>query len=213
MKSDLIEEMRRCRLVAIARHVPENRICGCAEAVLNAGIDFLEITFDPSDPDTVSDVSGKVETVRNHFPMLHVGCGTVLNSAFAAAAGNSGAAFAVAPNTKADVIAEAHRLGMIAIPGAYTPCEIANAYDMGADVVKIFPVLPGCHGYVSNVMSPLSHIPFMVTGGINAQTIHDMLATGAVAVAAGVTILRTDLVAAGDWRGITALAKQMLENI
>ena len=62
-------------------------------------------------------------------------------------------------------------------------------------------------------MSPLSHIPFLVTGGVNPETIHAMLATGAVAVAAGASVVPADAVAADDYGKITELARRHLERI
>ena len=209
----VFEELAIARFIAIARRVPIDRIVPCAEAVADAGVTFLEITFDPSDPGTLADTAAKVRAVRRALPKMHVGCGTVLNVEMADTAAGAGAEYLVAPNTKQAVIGRAHKHGLPMIPGAYTPTEIADAYDMGADLVKIFPVPPGAESYVKNVMSPLSHIPFIVTGGINPDTIHSMLATGAAAVAAGASILRADLVAAGNYAEITALARKHLENM
>ena len=207
------EDLKLARFIAIARRVPLARIVPCAEAVARAGVTFLEITFDPSDPETLADTAAKVRAVRGALPERHVGCGTVLNVDMADAAADAGAEYLVAPNTKQAVIERAHEHKLPMIPGAYTPTEIAEAYDMGADLVKIFPVPPGAESYVKNVMSPLSHIPFIVTGGVNPQTIRAMLGTGAVAVAAGATILRPDLVATGDYAAMTDLARQHLENM
>ena len=207
------EALKAARFIAIARRVPLEKIVPCAEAVAKAGVTFLEITFDPSDADTLADTAAKVRAVREALPRMRVGCGTVLNVEMADAAAEAGAEYLVAPNTKPAVIERAHVHKLPMIPGAYTPTEIADAYDMGADLVKIFPVPPGAESSVKNVMSPLSHIPFIVTGGVNPQTIRAMLATGAVAVAAGATILRPDLVAAGDYAVMTDLARQHLENM
>ncbi len=207
------EALKAARFIAIARRVPRDRIVPCAEAMAKAGVTFLEITFDPSDPETLADTAAKVRAVRAALPRMRVGCGTVLNVDMADAAADAGAEYLVSPNTRQSVIERAHAHKLPMIPGAYTPTEIADAYDMGADLVKIFPVPPGAESYVKNVMSPLSHIPFIVTGGVNPQTIRSMLDTGAVAVAAGATILRPDLVAAGDYAAMTDLARQHLENM
>ena len=209
----LFDELAAARFIAIARRVPADRIVKCARAVAEAGVTFLEITFDPSDAGTLADTAAKVRAVREALPKMHVGCGTVLNVDMADAAAAAGAEYLVAPNTKPAAIERAHVHKLPMIPGAYTPTEIADAYDMGADLVKIFPVPPGAESYVRNVMSPLSHIPFIVTGGVNPQTIRAMLDTGAVAVAAGATILRPDLVAAGNYAAMTDLARQHLENM
>lgn len=209
---NLLNELAQTRFIVIARHVPQGKIVSAAEAVAKAGVNFLEITFDPSDPETLEDTAQKVILVKKSLPGMHVGVGTVLTTAMVEAAAKAGAEYCIAPNTKKEVIDRAHALGMAAFPGAYTPCEIVNAYDWGADAVKIFPVQPGEEKYVKNVMTPLSHIPFMVTGGVTADTIHAMLGTGAVAVAAGASVLSADLLEKDDFNGITALARLCMER-
>ena len=102
---------------------------------------------------------------------------------------------------------------MLSIPGAYTPTEIVQAWKLGADVIKIFPILPDGEGYLKNVISPLSHIPFMVTGGINPDTIEKFLATGPVAVAAGASIVTRELVEKGDFDTIRENARRHTEKI
>ncbi len=123
----------------------------------------------------------------------------LINDEYARAAFEAGAKFIVSPCTKESVIRYTKEMGMISIPGAYTPTEIVNAYDLGADIVKVFPVASGEVGYLKNVMSPLSHIPFIPTGGINPDTIKEFMATGAIAVAAGATVVTKDLVEKGDF--------------
>ena len=209
----LLDKLASARFIAIARRVPLDKITACASAVAEAGVSFLEITFDPSDADTLRDTAAKMQAVRKEIPGLCLGCGTVLTVEMAEAAADAGAEFLVAPNTKPSVIDAAHRHGVPMVPGAFTPTEIAAAYAAGADLVKIFPIAPGQEAYVKNVMSPLSHIPFILTGGVNPDTIHSMLATGAVAVAAGATILRPDLVASGNYAEIRTLARKHLENM
>lgn len=102
---------------------------------------------------------------------------------------------------------------MLAIPGAYTPSEIVKAYKLGADMVKIFPVLPHQIDYVKVVSSPLSHIAFMVTGGVNQDTAADFLNAGAVAVAAGASIIKPELVSQKNWNEISRLAEAHVMTI
>ena len=129
------------------------------------------------------------------------------------AAWEAGAEFIVAPNTNPRVVAFAKEKGMLAIPEAYTPTEIMNARELGADVVKIFPILPNAEAYLKNVISPLSHIPVMITGGINPDTIEKFLATGAAAVAAGATIVTRELVEKGDYDTIRENARRHTQKI
>ena len=111
------------------------------------------------------------------------------------------------------VIAFTKEKGLLSIPGAYTPTEIMRAYQLGADVVKIFPILPDGEAYLKNVVSPLSHIPFMVTGGINPNTVEKFLAIGATALAAGVTIVTPELADSGDFDTIRENARRHTEKI
>lgn len=208
-----MEIFRKERFAVIARRIPEKALVPAAEALFSAGVKVLELTFDPSDPETLRNTGRMLSAVRNALPEMAVGCGTVLNTGMLKAAADAGAEFAVSPVTDAKVIEAAHRAGIAAIPGAYTPNEVMTAYEAGADLVKIFPVLPGEENYVKVIMSPLSHIPFIVTGGVTPDTIGAMLGTGAVAVAAGASILRGDLAEAGDFAAIAELARKHLEVI
>ena len=108
----LFDELKSARFIAIARRVPADRIVKCARAVAEAGVTFLEITFDPSDPDTLSDTAAKLTAVRRELPDLHLGCGTVLSVEMADAAARAGAEFLVAPNTNKKVIDRAHEHGI-----------------------------------------------------------------------------------------------------
>ena len=93
------------------------------------------------------------------------------------------------------------------MPGAYTPTEIMNAYNMGADIVKIFPIAPDQIGYLKNVLSPLSHIPFVPTGGVNPDTIKPFMEMGAVAVGAGLSVYTNEMLEKGEYDKITKNAK------
>ena len=198
-----MELLKKHRFVGIFRHIPPQYALEAAKAMYDGGIRIFEITFDPSQNTTTQQTCSIIHQLREHFGSdVSVGAGTVLTVATAEAAFNAGAEFIVAPCTNADVIRYTKEKGMLSIPGAYTPTEIMTAYELGADVVKIFPILPDGEAYLKNVISPLSHIPFMITGGINPNTIEKFLATGPVAVAAGATIVTKELVEKGDFETI-----------
>ncbi|NMA21412.1 MAG: bifunctional 4-hydroxy-2-oxoglutarate aldolase/2-dehydro-3-deoxy-phosphogluconate aldolase [Lentisphaerae bacterium] len=209
---NLLEFIRQEKFIVIARQIPEDRILHCAEAAVRADVKLLEVTFDPSDPETLEKTPRMLNSLRSRFEgVLRLGAGTVLNTEAVRAACQAGAEYLLSPNTDEKVVALARELGMLPIPGAYTPCEIAHAWECGAGIVKIFPVLPGGHPYVKVVMSPLSHIPFMVTGGVTPETVADMLSTGACALGAGASIFRPELVRDHRYKEIELLASAHLK--
>ena len=206
-----LEMIRTHRFIAILRHISPAVTDGVARALYAGGIRLFEVTFNPSSPTTVADTQAVIRTIRAIYgSQVSIGAGTVINVEFARAAYEAGAEFIVSPCTKEDVIAYTKAHGMLSIPGAYTPTEIVHAYDLGADIVKIFPVAPNEVGYLRNVMSPLSHIPFIPTGGINPDTVADFMGAGAVAVAAGATIVTRELAESGRFDQITANARRHL---
>ncbi|MDD5728885.1 MAG: bifunctional 4-hydroxy-2-oxoglutarate aldolase/2-dehydro-3-deoxy-phosphogluconate aldolase [Victivallales bacterium] len=205
------EMIKKEKFIALARHVPPAAIPDLASALLKGGVKILEITFDPCDPDTVANTAEAI-SLANAAGML-TGAGTVLNVEMVDAAFNAGAEFIISPNTDREVIERTKELGLLSIPGAYTPSEIVCAFKFGADIVKIFPVLPHQTDYVKVVSSPLAHIPFMVTGGVNQDTAADFLNAGAMIVAAGASIIKPELVAQKNWAEISRLAAKHVAAI
>lgn len=209
-----MELIRKHRFVGILRHIPGELALETVKAMYDGGIRIFEITFDPSHPEQAEQTGNVIRLLRDHFGAdVSIGCGTAVDVRYAEIAAKSGAEFIVSPCADPDVIRFTKDNGLISIPGAYTPTEIQQAYRWGADIVKIFPILPDGLPYLKNVISPLSHIPFMVTGGINPTTVRSFLDTGAVAVAAGATIATQDLALSGDFETVRLNAKKHIDAI
>jgi 2-dehydro-3-deoxyphosphogluconate aldolase / (4S)-4-hydroxy-2-oxoglutarate aldolase len=208
---DTFEIIKRERFIALTRNVNVDVMEELVKALYKGGIRVLEITFNPSDDDTLVKTAACIAKAVES-DML-VGAGTVLNTAMVEAAHEAGAKFIVSPNTNVKVIKRTKELNMLSMPGAYTPCEIVRAHELGADLVKIFPVLPHQVNYVKVVSGPLSHIKFMVTGGINPETAPLFLEAGATIVAAGASIIKPELVYGGKWQEITMLAAAHIKAI
>ena len=209
-----MELIRKHRFIGILRHIPGELALKTVKAMYDGGIRIFEVTFDPSHPELARQTGDVIRQLRSAFGSdVSVGCGTAVDVHYAKIAAESGAEFIVSPCSDPEVIRYTKDQGLISIPGAYTPTEIQQAYRWGADIVKIFPILPDGLPYLKNVISPMSHIPFMVTGGINPTTIRSFLDTGAVAVAAGATIATRDLALSGDFETIRLNAKKHVDAI
>ncbi|HYF50983.1 MAG TPA: bifunctional 4-hydroxy-2-oxoglutarate aldolase/2-dehydro-3-deoxy-phosphogluconate aldolase, partial [Planctomycetota bacterium] len=129
--------------VLIVRCETDEQAVNGIRAVVEGGIRAVEVTF------TVPGAPGVIRRVLHELgDTVMLGAGTVLNPEQAEDAVDAGAKFLVAPNTDERVIGAAKRLGVPIIPGAFTPTEVIKAWDMGADVVKIFPAFPGGPAYI-----------------------------------------------------------------
>jgi 2-dehydro-3-deoxyphosphogluconate aldolase / (4S)-4-hydroxy-2-oxoglutarate aldolase len=171
-----IERIRRERLVAILRRVPD--LDARVAALADAGVGVIEITLD--DPHAL----GAIERARGRGDVT-VLAGTVRRAEQVDAAAAAGAEAVVGPALVREVVERAAELGIPAIPGALTPSEIELARDAGAALVKLFPAGLGGPRYVRDVLAPLAGVPLLVTGGVDAQNARAFLDAGAVAVGVG----------------------------
>ncbi len=196
------------RLVVIARGLDECQVVPVAQALVDAGVGCLEIAFDHSSSDGKDHTLHALEILTDRFSdRLCVGAGTVLTCEEVSLAAQSGAKYIISPNTNADVIREAKRLGLVSVPGAMTPTECLDAVRLGADMVKLFPA--GCLGisYFKALREPLKHIPFLVAAGITLENLPQYKACGAAAFGISSSILKPGLLKAECYDGIKDAAR------
>lgn len=195
-----VDIIKKNKFIVIFRHIGAEYAADAAKAIYDGGVRLFEITFNPSKADTIEETQQIIRTISDMFgDDVCVGAGTVIKQEYAEAAYEAGAKFIVSPCTNEEIIRYTKEHGMVSLPGAYTPTEIMKAYEMGADIVKIFPIAPNEIGYLKNVISPLSHIPFIPTGGINPDTIDSFMELGAIAVAAGASVVTQQLCKDGEY--------------
>ena len=203
-----IEFIKENGLIAILRGITLEKIDKIIEALYSGGVKIIEIAFDPSDNDTVFKTSNLIKRACEvSGGKVMIGAGTGICREYVVAAYNSGARFIFSPDTDADVIKLTKELGMVSIPGAFTPSEYKTAYKNGADIIKLFPVTVDEINYIKNIARPLSYIPFICVGGINESTVKPFILAGACGVGTGISILKPNLIENDDYAEITRLAR------
>lgn len=207
---NLIQQIEQNRIIAIMRKVPFEKAEQTAAALIEGGIRLLEITFDQK-AETPENTLRSIEAIAKKFPEITVGAGTVMTLEQVKLAKDAGATFILAPNMKIPVIQKAKELGMGAVPGAMTPSEIADAYDAGADVVKLFPAGDLGIGYLKAVRAPINHIPIIAVGGVDHKNIADFIRAGAIGAGIGSNIVNNKLIAEGRFGELTELARLYLK--
>jgi 2-dehydro-3-deoxyphosphogluconate aldolase / (4S)-4-hydroxy-2-oxoglutarate aldolase len=174
-------QIEQHRIVAILRGDFVGWFKPIAETLLEAGVVAMEVTLNSAQAEhgirEMKDVLGTRGLV---------GAGTVLNPAQAAAALDAGAEFIVAPNTHFGVLDVCLQRDVCSIPGAFTPTEIATAFDYGATLIKLFPAELG---YFKNVRAPLNSVPFVTTGGVTLDNAREFIKLGAVGVGMGSALI------------------------
>lgn len=173
-------------VVAILRGLEPERAVDVGAALVEAGIRVIEVPL--NSPRPIASIAALAHALAGRAV---VGAGTVLSPEEATAVADAGGMLIVSPNTDATVIAATKRLGLISMPGFFTPTEAFRAIATGADYLKLFPadaIQPKVVGALKAVLPAGKGI--VVTGGVGNGNIGEHFAAGAVAVAVGSSIFK-----------------------
>lgn len=208
MQSEVLKAILETRVIAIVRGIGSGQIVRLAEAIRAGGLRCLEVTFDHSGEDGAGETLRSIRLLRETLgDAMCIGAGTVLSEEEARRAAEAGAGYIISPNVDEAVIRETKRLGLVSIPGAMTPSEAAAAWNLGADIVKLFPAGVLGPAYIKALKAPLAHIPVTAVGGVTPQNAAEFLAAGCVGVGVGGNLVSPRLVAEGRLEEITDTAR------
>ena len=193
-------------VVAVIRADKAEDLVDVGRALRQGGVQFIEITM------TVPGALAVIEraTAALQHDDVYIGAGTVLDSETARLAILAGANYVVSPVFRPDVVATCRSYSVAVMPGAMTPTEVLNAWEAGADVVKIFPAGVGGPQFFKDLKGPFPHIEIMPTGAVNRETAPAFIKAGACAVGVGGELAGKPLIAARDFATITRNAADFL---
>ena len=151
-----------------------------SEVLMNEGIRCFELLMNSEAP-----IAAMRALKAEYGDAACVGMGTVLDVDSAEAVMDAGADFVVSPAFQPDVVTAVMARDVLMGPGVATASEAVAAWDMGAPLLKIFPI--GALGieYFRAIFAPLSHMTFMCNGAMDDQNAREFLLAGAVACGMG----------------------------
>tara|TARA_B100001564_G_scaffold337319_1_gene328201 strand:- start:609 stop:1229 length:621 start_codon:yes stop_codon:yes gene_type:complete len=173
-----------------------------ADALIEGGIGTMEITL------RSASALNAIALISKERPDLTIGAGTVLNPLQMREVREAGADFVVSPGVYPDLLKSARDDGVIFLPGATTVSEMMLLLANGITTMKFFPATSaGGPGYLKALASPLADVKFCPTGGITAENAMDWLSLPNVQCVGGSWVAPKNMLAKGDFKGITANAK------
>jgi 2-dehydro-3-deoxyphosphogluconate aldolase/(4S)-4-hydroxy-2-oxoglutarate aldolase len=186
-------------VIAVIRADRAEDLVNVGRALRKGGVKFIEITM------TVPGALAVIEeaTAALSTDDVYIGAGTVLDAETARLGILAGANFIVSPVFRPDLVSICKRYAVPVMPGAMTPTEVLNAWEAGADVVKIFPAGVGGPQFFKDLRGPFPHIKIMPTGAVNRATAPEFIKAGACAVGVGGELVGKPLIAAKDFATIT----------
>lgn len=204
-KPAVISSIIECGVIPVIRAASREEARSVIEAVAEGGISCIEITMTvPGAVELIAEMSAERSD-------LLIGAGSVLEPETARECIGAGAKFIVSPATNFDTIEYCGESEVVVMPGALTPTEVVNAWDAGADFVKVFPAdSMGGARYLRSLKAPLPHVKLVPTGGVSQSTAADFIKAGAEAVGVGSDLVDLKAVREGRTGEITAAAKNYL---
>ena len=201
---DLLELLDIAPVVPVVVLKDATKAVPLARALAAGGLPIIELTLrTPSALEAVRRIAAEV-------PEVLVGAGTVLGARQADQAAEAGAQFLVSPGSTPALLDAMDATGLPYLPGTSTVSEMLAVAERGHTAMKFFPAeAAGGAPYLASLASPLPSLRFCPTGGITAATAADYLRLPNVGCVGGSWVTPADVLAAGDWARVTALAAQV----
>lgn len=190
-------------LIAIIRGVTPAEACDVSAALIDAGIDRIEVPL--NSPEPFKSIGAIVDKFGDQ---ALIGAGTVLTTQNVADVANVGGKLIVSPNADPEVIIESKRLGLDSFPGVLTPTECFAAIKAGADGLKIFPsFLLGTEGLkaIRAVLPP--EMPVYMVGGVGPDNFGELIRAGAAGFGIGSALYKPGLTASDVHKRAVAMVK------
>ena len=180
------DHIRRCPVIAILRGITPDEILPVGRALMECGINVIEIPLNSPEPfKSIHRLSADVGDGAI------IGAGTVLRVEDVEAVQAAGGQLVVSPNTDPKVIAATVALGMISVPGYYTPTEAFAAIHAGAHAIKLFPAEAAGPSVVKAQRAVLpAGFPLFIVGGVQADDAMKWLSAGASGFGLGGALYR-----------------------
>ena len=207
-RAEIVTRIEATGVVAVIRLTDAAAGRDVAQALVDGGVTALEVTM------TVPRAVALIEELAGSLPeSCLVGAGTVVDAVTATSVIRAGARFVVGPVLRRDVIAVCREHDVPVMPGCFSPTEILEAWDAGADIVKVFPATSLGPSFFKDMRGPLPHVKLMPTGGVTRENAGDWIRAGAVAIGVGTALVDAAAVAGRRFSDITAAAQHFVRAV
>lgn len=182
---------------------PERDAAPLAKALTEGGVPVAEVTF------RAAGAAIAIKAMREAYPDMLVGAGTVLTTAQVDEAIAAGAQFIVTPGMDADLVRYCQQKQIAIFPGCTTPTDYHTAYKLGLEVLKFFPAeQSGGLAKIKAMSAPFPMFKVMPTGGISLKNLGEYAKNSVIAACGGSYMVTAELIEGQQWDEITALCRQ-----
>lgn len=204
--NEILERIGKTAIVPVVLLEDAKDAKPLAQALWDGGLPCAEVTF------RTEAAEEGIRIMREQFPEMLVGAGTVLTTAQADKALAAGAEFIVSPGLNPKVVQHCADKKITMIPGIATPSDVERALEFGLEAVKFFPAeAAGGLAMIKALAAPYTTVKFMPTGGINEKNLRSYLDFPRVLACGGSWMVKGELIREGKFDEIRKLARKAAE--
>lgn len=195
------------KIIAVIRASEHGDADAIAKALIDGGIRILEIS--PNIPQ-----STKLIESLSKLDQVLVGLGSATDGEQAHRAINAGARYVSSHYTDKNIFTVCKNNGTVVIQGAATVNEAIEAYNLGVDLIKIYPAnFLGEVPYINRLRRSFPFLKLVPSGGVNLENFFEYIRVGATACVIGRSLSDKSLIRAHQWTEITERAKQFTQKL
>lgn len=176
-------------------------------ALVDNGMPCAEITF------RTPCAAQAIRVMRDEFPDMLIGAGTILTNAQVDEAIEAGVDFIVSPGFNPRTVQYCLDKNMPIVPGVNNPSLVEQAMDMGLRTLKFFPAEPSGGVNMLKALSAVYPVQFMPTGGVSLSNVDDYLSISSVLACGGTWMVPTNLIDQGKWAELGTLVRDAVGHV
>jgi len=203
----LNEKLQALKVIPVIAIKDADDAVPLGKVLVENGMPCAEITF------RTPAAAQAIKNMREAFPDMLIGAGTVLNSATVDAAIDAGVDFVVSPGFNPTTVKYCQQRNMPIIPGINSPSLVEQAMEMGLDTVKFFPAEPSGGVAMLKSLTAVYPVNIMPTGGVSPSNINNYLDIDAVIACGGTWMVPANLVDNREWDKIAELVKEAVASL
>ncbi len=201
--NEMLNKIQKMGIVPVVKLDDAKDAVPLAKALVEGGLPCAEVTF------RTAAAEESIRRMRQAYPEMLIGAGTVLTTEQVDIAVAAGATFIVSPGLNPKVVRYCVEKNIPITPGCTNPSDIETAIELGLEVVKFFPAeAAGGLAMIKAMAAPYVNMKFMPTGGITEKNLISYLDFPKIIACGGSWMVSDELVKAGDFDKITTLTKQ-----
>ena len=202
------EKIKNCKMIPVIALDNVADAVPLAKALVEGGLPCAEVTFRREGANLC------IKAMKEAYPDMLVGAGTVLNKEQVDLAIEAGAEFIVSPGFDENVVSYCQEKGICVIPGVSTASEVAKAYSFGLTVVKFFPAeAAGGVKMLKALSAPYNMMTFMPTGGISMANMDSYYKLKNVIACGGSFMIDAAAIKEGNFEKIKNLTKDVVKAL